>query len=201
MQIDALQPSNRRYTWSNFGSYNDDVVPWQSATFMSLPVDHQVVWQNVSHTGTIHPSYLQSWDVANRMSSALGTVPGVVRSGISSGKCVDVRGSGTADGTPVQIYDCNGTGAQIWTHTVNGVTVLTALGKCLDVTGANGAAGTKVQLWTCNTGTNQEWSIHSDHSLQSLGYCLDDPGSNTTNGTQLQIWSCNSTNAQKWYFG
>ncbi|MCM0677580.1 ThuA domain-containing protein, partial [Micromonospora phytophila] len=34
-----------------------------------------------------------------------------------AGKCLDVRGSGTADGTQIQIYGCNGTGAQTWTVT------------------------------------------------------------------------------------
>jgi hypothetical protein len=189
-------------TWSNFGSHNDDVVPWQSAIYMSIPINHQVVWDNISHTGACcHPNYMHSWDVVNRASSGIGTTPGKITSGINSGKCVDVRGSNTADGTPVQIYDCNGTGAQIWTHTFNGVTVLTALGKCLDVTNGWAFSGNPVQLWNCNTGSNQEWTIGSDHSLQSLGYCLDDPGSNTTNSTQLQIYSCNGTNAQKWYFG
>jgi triacylglycerol esterase/lipase EstA (alpha/beta hydrolase family) len=189
-------------TWTVMGSHNDDVVPDSSAIYMSVPIDHQIVWDNISHTGACcHPSYLQSWDVANRTSSALGTKPGAVHSGISSAKCVDVQHSNPADGTPVQIYDCNGTGAQVWTHMYNGKTVLTALGKCLDISGANGSPGTKVQLWTCNTGSNQEWTIGSDHSLRSLGYCLDDPNSNIANSTQLQIWTCNGTNAQKWYFG
>jgi hypothetical protein len=189
-------------TWSSFGSQQDDVVPWQSAIHMSIPIDHQIVWQNISHTGLCcHPSYLQSWDVADRGVSAIGTSPGAIHSGINSGKCVDVQHSNPADGTPVQIYDCNGTGAQIWTHAFSGKTVLTALGKCLDVTNNLGYPGNKVQLWNCNTGGNQEWTIGSDHSLQSLGYCLDDPNSNTTNSTQLQIYICNGTNAQKWYFG
>ena len=189
-------------TWTNFGSHNDDVVPWQSAIHMSIPVNHQVVWDNVSHTGACcHPNYMHSWDVVNRAASGIGTTPGKVTSGINSGKCVDVRGSNTADGTPVQIYDCNGTGAQVWTHVSNGVTVLTALGKCLDVTNGWAFSGNPVELWNCNTGSNQEWTIGADHSLRSLGYCLDDPGSNTTNSTQLQIYSCNGTNAQKWYFG
>jgi hypothetical protein len=30
------------------------------------------------------------------------------------GKCLDVYAAGTADGTAVDLYDCNGTGAQIW---------------------------------------------------------------------------------------
>ncbi|MFC5146818.1 RICIN domain-containing protein [Streptomyces aureoversilis] len=31
-----------------------------------------------------------------------------------SGKCLDVRNGGTADGTPVQLYTCNGSGSQRW---------------------------------------------------------------------------------------
>ncbi|MGH3994788.1 MAG: ricin-type beta-trefoil lectin domain protein, partial [Pseudonocardiaceae bacterium] len=48
-----------------------------------------------------------------------------------AGKCVDVRGSGTADGTAVQLYTCNGTAAQTWTVASDGT--LRALGKCMDV--------------------------------------------------------------------
>src|SRR5256885_663405 len=64
------------------------------------------------------------------------------------GKCVDVQGANAADGTQVQLYTCNGTGAQKWT--VNSGGTLSALGKCLDVSGGGTADGTKVQLWTCN---------------------------------------------------
>ncbi len=67
--------------------------------------------------------------------------------GIAS-KCVDVRAANTANGTPVQLYTCNGTAAQQWT--VGTDQTLRALGKCMDVTGAGTANGTKVQLYTCN---------------------------------------------------
>jgi hypothetical protein len=33
--------------------------------------------------------------------------------------CLDVRGAGTASGTIVQVYTCNGTNAQNWTPTLN----------------------------------------------------------------------------------
>jgi len=58
-----------------------------------------------------------------------------------AGKCIDVAASGTANGTAVQLYDCNGTGAQIWT-VGNADGSLRALGKCLDVTAAGTADGT-----------------------------------------------------------
>lgn len=188
-------------TWTTIGSFNDDVVPWQSAIHMSIPIDHKIVFSNVSHTGLIHPNYMNAWAVVNRAGNALGVRPGKIMSGVSTGKCIDVRQSGTANGTPVQLYDCNGTGAQVWSHSANGKTVLTAQGKCLDISGASSASGTKVQLWDCNRGTNQEWTIGADNTLRSLGMCLDDPGSTLTNATQLQIWTCNGTAAQRWTFG
>ncbi|MEU4394342.1 ricin-type beta-trefoil lectin domain protein [Kribbella sp. NPDC023855] len=61
----------------------------------------------------------------------------------------------TADGTPVQLYDCNGTGAQQWTRPGDGT--IRALGKCLDVNAGSLADGAKVQLWTCNGTGAQLW--------------------------------------------
>ncbi len=64
------------------------------------------------------------------------------------GKCIDVNAAATADGTPIQLYTCNGTAAQKWTVSSDGS--IKALGKCLDVTASGTADGVKVQLYTCN---------------------------------------------------
>jgi predicted alpha-1,2-mannosidase len=127
-----------------------------------------------------------------------GTRTGPITSGIA-GKCVDVKNSSAADGTPVQLYTCNGTNAQKWTVTGDGT--LTAFGKCLDVTTSGTANGTKVQLYRCNGTGAQQWTY--DATAKSLtnpesGKCLDDPDSTTTDGTQLQIYTCNGTAAQQW---
>ena len=37
-----------------------------------------------------------------------------------AGKCVDVAGANSADGTTVQLYDCNGTAAQQWSRPGDG---------------------------------------------------------------------------------
>src|ERR1700733_1544623 len=37
------------------------------------------------------------------------------------GKCIDVAGAGTANGTAVQLYDCNGSAAQQWTLSSGGL--------------------------------------------------------------------------------
>ncbi|MTD56212.1 chitinase [Amycolatopsis pithecellobii] len=114
------------------------------------------------------------------------------------GKCVDVAGAATANGTHVQLYDCNGTAAQRWT---TGDGTVRALGKCLDVTGGATANGAKVQLYDCNGTSAQSWTYNSGTKAlvhNGSGKCLDDTDWNTANGTQLQIWDCAGTANQQW---
>jgi lysophospholipase L1-like esterase len=121
---------------------------------------------------------------------------GPVRSGIS-GKCLDVNGGSSADGTAVQIWSCNNTTAQVWTASSDGT--LRALGKCLDVTGAGTANGTPVEVWDCNGGGNQQWQPYNGGYRNPVyGRCLDDPASSTTDGTQSVIWDCNGGANQQW---
>jgi ricin-type beta-trefoil lectin protein/GDSL-like lipase/acylhydrolase family protein len=124
---------------------------------------------------------------------------GPVRSGIA-GKCADVSNSGTADGTPVQLWTCNGTGAQAWTYAPGAGGAVRALGKCLDVSNGGTANATKVQLWTCNGSGAQRWVTGANAALVNpqSGRCLDDPGSSTADGARLQIYDCNGTAAQQW---
>ena len=79
---------------------------------------------------------------------------GTVRIG---GKCVDVADGSTADGGWVQLYTCNGTGAQQWVTTAAGDVVNTRSGKCLDIGGWNAANGAPLNIWTCNGFANQRW--------------------------------------------
>ena len=134
----------------------------------------------------------------NGSGSGTSGTTGPIVSGVSSSLCVDDSASSTAAGNPIQIWDCNGTGAQNWTVASNGT--LQVLGGCLDVTSSGTAAGTKVQYWPCNGTGAQQWTQGSNGSLVNpeSGLCLDDPNSSTTEGTQLQIWSCNGTGAQNW---
>ncbi|MFG1918693.1 ThuA domain-containing protein [Micromonospora sp. NPDC048898] len=130
----------------------------------------------------------------------LGTTPtpGVGPIKGLAGKCLDVRGGSSANGTQIQLYTCNGGPAQTWT--VSGSTIR-ALGKCLDVNGAATANGTKIQLWTCNGGGAQNWAAQSsDSSLRnpSSGKCLDVSGNNSADGTAVHLWTCLGAANQKW---
>ncbi|MFC4999085.1 ricin-type beta-trefoil lectin domain protein [Dactylosporangium cerinum] len=149
-------------------------------------------------------SYLAThWNVANnRFLINGGNGGGGTRTGpltmVGVGKCVDVNAAGTANGTRIQIWSCNGGAAQQWT--VQGDGSIRAVGKCLDVASGGTANATKLQLWDCNGTGAQQWTY--DTARQTLrnpqsGRCLDDNAGSTTDGTQLQIWDCNGSNAQR----
>jgi chitinase len=116
-----------------------------------------------------------------------------------AGKCVDVYWGRTANGTPVQLYTCNGSSAQWWTLPGDGT--VRALGRCLDVPGGSTASGTPVQLWDCNGGANQVWRSQADDTLRNplSSKCLDAPGWSSADGTRLQIWDCNGGANQAWH--
>lgn len=163
--------------------------------------------------GSCSPSYLCTAQSGYDGPTGLGTPNGLgafngtgsggggtgpIVSGVSSGLCVDDSGSSTSAGSHIQIWTCNGTGAQNWTVASDGT--LQVLGGCMDVTSGGTSSGTKVQYWPCNGTGAQQWRQGSNGSLVNpqSGLCLDDPGSSTTAGTQLQIWTCNGTGAQNW---
>ncbi|MFJ8086010.1 ricin-type beta-trefoil lectin domain protein [Streptomyces sp. NPDC096205] len=116
-----------------------------------------------------------------------------------AGKCLDVAGGSTANGTAVQLYDCNGTSAQRWTVRADGS--VQALGKCLDVTGGSVSDGAKVQLYDCNGTGAQRWSYNpstGDVVNLAANKCLDVTDNSPANGARAQIWSCTGAANQKW---
>jgi poly(3-hydroxybutyrate) depolymerase len=116
--------------------------------------------------------------------------------GDASGRCLDVPNSNTANGTPVQIWDChNGTNQQF---TRNG-TALVTMGKCLDAP-PNATAGTRVQIWDCTGAANQQWNLNSNATITNAqtGLCLDVNGANTANGTAVIVWTCHGGTNQRW---
>ncbi|MGW1817569.1 lectin, partial [Streptomyces sp. NPDC002125] len=115
-----------------------------------------------------------------------------------AGKCADVAAGATANGTAVQLYDCNGTAAQKWTVGSDGT--IRALGKCLDVASGGTADGTPVQLYDCNGTAAQQWATPAARDIVNpqANKCLDVSGGNSANGTRLQIWTCTGSANQKW---
>ncbi|WP_328462149.1 ricin-type beta-trefoil lectin domain protein [Streptomyces sp. NBC_00448] len=131
-----------------------------------------------------------------------GTVTGHIVSGAGVDKCLDDNTGSSDNGTVVQIYDCNTSGAQNWTVPAPGgagAGTVQINGKCLDATDNGTADGTLVELWDCNGGGNQQWlpQIGTLYNPVS-GRCLDIPKGDTTNGNQLELWDCNGGSNQQW---
>ncbi|MGW0029721.1 ricin-type beta-trefoil lectin domain protein [Streptomyces sp. NPDC003314] len=121
----------------------------------------------------------------------------------AKGMCLDVQGGSKTNGTPVQIFTCNGAAAQKWLlegsaedlhlRNVNSY-------KCLDVAGNASANGTKIQITDCYSTKGQSWKadVRAPSVLKSLttGKCLD--LSSFTKSTDLRLFDCKGTSAQKY---
>ena len=112
-------------------------------------------------------------------------------------KCIDVPGAVSADGAQLQLYECNGTEAQIFHSGPNGSEMI--LGKCMDVAWASTENGAKVQLAWCNGGPAQTWVIQGSNLVNPhSGKCVDVRDWNTENGAPLVIWDCHGGANQAW---
>jgi beta-glucosidase len=150
---------------------------------------------SVNSSGSVSPYQ----GIVNRAGTGISVTysQGTAGAGITglAGKCIDVAAANNANGTPVQLYDCNGTNAQSWTVASDGS--LQSLGKCMDVAGAGTADGSKIQLYDCNSSAAQKWTATNGTLINTgSGKCLTATGSN--NSTQLQISTCNGAAGQQW---
>ncbi|SMC93044.1 ricin-type beta-trefoil lectin domain protein [Lentzea albidocapillata] len=116
--------------------------------------------------------------------------------GEASGRCLDVSGAGTANGSPMVVWDCHSNANQQFTRTGQ---TLQVLGKCLDAPG-NATAGTAVRLWDCQGGANQQWNVNAGGTIGNAqtGLCLDVNGAGTANGTAAIVWTCHGGANQRW---
>ena len=125
--------------------------------------------------------------------------------GAGANKCLDVPGAATANGTQVQIWDCNGQANQRWTLASNGeISVYSGSSrKCLDAYGGGTANGTAAVIWDCNGGSNQKWRLNSDGTIRSVqsGLCLDVEGWGTANGSKVHLWTCHGGANEQWRLG
>jgi hypothetical protein len=109
-------------------------------------------------------------------------------------RCLDINGNGTANGTQVELWDCNGAGGQKWVQRSDGSLFNPQSGRCLDSPSGNTANGTRLQIWDCNGSPAQKFSANGGGpAVGPGGKCTevlgDDSGSN---GTAVDLWDCQS---------
>jgi hypothetical protein len=190
---------NYKMIYANFGhnAMNYDTNTRLSSTFDS-PVQNQFMMDALKWLGGAgttppadQPSPTAWYSFANK----------------ASGKCVDARAAGTANGTVIQQYTCNGTQAQQFQFqpTSGGFTRIDNRNdatKVIDVTGVSAADNAGLQLWTYSNGNNQQWEAVSEgggtfHFVSRLSTkCLAVPNGSVADSTQLVQLTCNGGAAQ-----
>lgn len=114
-------------------------------------------------------------------------------------KCLDIRNNGTADRTPVQLYDCNGTSAQKWNSPQFEWDTIASSGPSyavLDAPFTTDFSTTWIfQPWG---GANQQWTIPG-MEIRGVGdKCVDVPF--TTDGSIAWMFTCWGGANQRWTF-
>ncbi len=158
-----------------------------------------------------------SSNIATKLSSTplaeyMGGNPGGGNGGdivvLHSGKCLDVAAGGTANGTNIQQWHCNGTGAQMFRFESLGNNTFRIVNpqsnKCVDISGSSTQVGANVQLWNCNGSAAQSFR------LQDVGggfariintnsnLCFDVSGGSANDGANVHQWNCHDGTNQHW---
>ncbi|MFE9998442.1 ricin-type beta-trefoil lectin domain protein [Streptomyces avermitilis] len=128
----------------------------------------------------------------------IGDSPMVVHAHGAADKCLEAAGGKKDNGTPVQIYTCNGTAGQKWQISDDGFVNVNS-GKCLDVKSAGTANGTALQITTCHKSAAQKWEYNTHATTRmynpGTGNCLD--LATYANGRDARMWDCKGTDPQK----
>jgi len=126
------------------------------------------------------------------------SAPGVIQSLLENRLCVDIRHASMANGTTIQIYQCNGSNAQQWIFD-NGN--LKAFGKCLSVTANNLINGAAIVLSDCQSLAGQKWILQGKElKLSGTSRCVAVAGGTDEDSTPLLLRDCNNSSEQQWKF-
>ncbi|WP_433235885.1 RICIN domain-containing protein [Streptosporangium sp. CA-135522] len=131
-------------------------------------------------------------------------VAGVMIVARHSGKCLDVAGYGTANGTNVWQWTCHGGANQRWLFgQVYGDQPYYFIknvhsNKCLAVSAQGTANGSNVLIWDCVGSSDQRWFLSTtsggydkyEPKHASLSKCLDVEGGGVNDPTEVWIWDC-----------
>ncbi|MEV5718035.1 ThuA domain-containing protein [Amycolatopsis mediterranei] len=196
----AWTNKNYKMLYANFGhnAMNYDTNTALSSTFESADQNRFVLdglnWLGGGSTGPTDPGTIDPaafYAVTNK----------------ASGKCVDARAAGSANGTVIQQYTCNGTAAQQYQFAAAGggydrINNRTNPAEVIDVTDVSTADNAGLQLWSYSGGGNQQWQPVSEGGgyyhfvARHSGKCLTVPGSSTADSVQLVQAACSGSAAQ-----
>ncbi|MFE6939332.1 family 43 glycosylhydrolase [Streptomyces chartreusis] len=127
----------------------------------------------------------------------------------NSGKCLDVDGGGTADGTDIFQWTCNGGTNQKWRVEDLGDDtnrlVNVATGKVMDTAGCSAADGAGIRQWSWLDNRCQRYRLvftaAGDHVRivnESTGKVADVADCSTANAADVRQWTWLNNNCQQW---
>jgi Ricin-type beta-trefoil lectin domain/Gametolysin peptidase M11 len=172
--------------------------------------DGPMIVRQISHTENGHVTFHISFTGTGQAIPAgpPPAPPGTVQS-LASGKCLDLPGGQTGDGTlPIQ-YDCRGSPNQQWDMVAaggSGYRIVSRLsGKCIGTDPAHAAAGGDIVQTACVNSPAQLWTLEGGANAYvvrnvATRLCLDVPGASATNGTKPITWTCNGGANQTWRY-
>jgi hypothetical protein len=116
------------------------------------------------------------------------------------GKCLDVEGGRTSNGTRIIGYPCNGGGTQEFWFNRDGS--INHAGKCVVVQGGQGRDNDQLVLWDCNGGANEKWRMSNGRILGQNDKCIDLKGGSWGNlpfvNQPAILYACNGQDNQRW---
>jgi hypothetical protein len=131
-------------------------------------------------------------EVADAGLSQLGTID-------IHGKCLNIVSNGTANGSKLQLYTCNGGANELWEITGGyGQLYNPASGRCIDDPSSSKSNGTQLDIWSCNDEPWQDWVLPSSPFESAVpGKCINDSGNSTANGAAIVSYTCNGAGNEK----
>lgn len=123
-----------------------------------------------------------------------------------SGKCLDVFGGSSADGSGIIQYTCNGQNNQKWIlrpYKDAYQVVVNHSGKCLNVSGASQADAAETIQALCTGANNQLWYARPQGDYFQLvakhsGKCLNVFGATQNNAEKIIQWPCGGGDNEFW---
>jgi hypothetical protein len=111
---------------------------------------------DADNSGNLFGAAVQLWSCAStwnqlwsQQQNASGSVSYLIRH--NGDYCLDSLMGRHYDGSPVEVFPCNGDAAQRWTRGPSGqLQSVDSPGYCLDATNWGVTNGTRLQLWRCN---------------------------------------------------
>ena len=125
------------------------------------------------------------------------------------GKCLDLEGRSTDNGTPVHQWSCHSDPAdidsQLWYQDETGrLHSKLNPNSCIDASGSGTGEGTDLVLWDCHTSNNQKWTRATNNSLRPAhapNMAMDiSGGGNSTDGSNSHLWTYHGGKTQMWYW-